>query len=258
MQLKNNYYYFQSLLTPEICDKIISSGEDQIKYTKSQGVSTEARTAGNNQKKSDSVLAQNDKTVEDLSKEVNLSQEEIEKKSYVRDSEIAWFNVSKYRWIYDLIIPRVQEANRVSGWQYDIDEYEDIQFTKYHPGGFYGWHSDGGGDHYAKYKKFIDGIHEKDDNGNWPQGYTSNSWQVGKVRKISVTINLNKPGEYEGGNLKFDFGPHNFGERYKECDEIRPQGSMIIFPSFLHHQVTPVTTGTRYSLVLWCLGKPFR
>jgi len=258
MQLKNNYWYFQSLFTAETCDEIISSGEEQIKYSKSQGWTTEALTAGDNQKKSDSVLAQNDKTLEELSKETNLSFKEIDKKSYVRDSEIVWFNHNEHKWIYDLIVPKVQEANRSSGWQYDIDEFEDIQFTKYHPGGFYGWHADGGGDHYAKYKKFIDGIHEKDENDRWPQGYTSNSWQVGKVRKISVTINLNKPGEYEGGNLKFDFGPHNPKQRYKECEEIRPQGSMIVFPSFVHHQVTPVTKGTRYSLVLWCLGRPFR
>ena len=258
MQLKNYYWYIQSIFTPEICNEIISLGEKQIEYSKSLGVSTQALTVGDNQKKSDSVLAQNDKTIEDLSKETHLSLEEINKKSYVRDSEIAWFSHNNYKWIYDLIVPRVQEANHSAGWKYDIDEYEEIQFTKYHPGGFYGWHSDGGGDHYAKYKKFIDGIHENDKNGKWPAGYTSNSYQVGRVRKISVTINLNAPGEYEGGNLKFDFGPHNLGERYKECEEIRPQGSMIIFPSYLHHQVTPVTTGTRYSLVLWCLGKPFR
>ena len=59
-------------------------------------------------------------------------------------------------------------------------------------------------------------------------------------------------------NLNFDFGPHNAGTRYHECVEIRPQGSIIVFPSYTHHQVTPVTRGIRYSLVLWSLGKPFR
>jgi len=258
MQLRNNYWFFQSVFTPEICDEIVSLGEKEIEYSKSQGISTQAVTIGDNQKKPDSVIAQNDKTVEEFSKENNLSVEELDKKSYVRDSEVTWFPQHHCKWIYDLIIPKVQEANRSSGWQYDIDEYEDIQFTKYHPGGFYGWHADGGGDHYAKYKKFIDGVHEKDNLDRYPRGYTVNSKCVGKVRKISVTINLNKPGEYEGGNLKFDFGPHTLGERYKECEEIRPQGSMIVFPSYMHHQVTPITRGTRYSLVLWCLGKPFR
>jgi PKHD-type hydroxylase len=79
---------------------------------------------------------------------------------------------------------------------------------------------------------------------------------VGKIRKISLTINLNTPGEYDGGDLKFDFGEHA-DERFYTCEEIRPQGSVIVFPSFMPHCVTPVTRGTRYSLVLWCLGRPF-
>ena len=73
-----------------------------------------------------------------------------------------------------------------------------------------------------------------------------------------MTINLSEPGSYEGGNLKFDYGPHIKGERYHECTEIRPKGSVIVFPSYLYHQVTPVTKGTRYSLVMWSLGHPFR
>jgi PKHD-type hydroxylase len=81
---------------------------------------------------------------------------------------------------------------------------------------------------------------------------------VGKVRKISMTCNLNVPGDYDGGNLKFDFGHHTDGSQYHECEEIRPQGSIVVFPSFVDHTVTPITRGTRYSMVLWCLGKPFR
>ena len=62
---------------------------------------------------------------------------------------------------------------------------------------------------------------------------------------------------FVGGNLKFDLGPHS-KKRYHTCTEIRPRGSIIVFPSHLYHQVTPVTTGTRYSLVAWNLGKPFQ
>ena len=51
----------------------------------------------------------------------------------------------------------------------------------------------------------------------------------------------------------------NFTKSSKElCTEIRPQGSVIVFPSFVWHRVTPVTKGTRYSLVLWTCGQPFR
>jgi PKHD-type hydroxylase len=82
---------------------------------------------------------------------------------------------------------------------------------------------------------------------------------IGKVRKISMTVNLNVPGEYEGGNLKFDYGMHTEKDRrFHECEEIRPQGSIIVFPSFLDHCVTPILSGTRYSLVLWSLGAPWK
>jgi hypothetical protein len=89
-------------------------------------------------------------------------------------------------------------------------------------------------------------------------GFTDNRFYWGKIRKLSMTLNLTDPSDYTGGDLKFDFGPHAGRGRFKTCKEIRPRGSIIIFPSFIHHQVTPVTKGTRYSLVIWSLGKPFR
>ena len=89
-------------------------------------------------------------------------------------------------------------------------------------------------------------------------GWTENKYYWGKVRKISMTLNLTEPTDYKGGNLKFDFGPHTNRHRFHECVEIRPQGSIIVFPSYTYHQVTPVTKGTRYSLVLWSLGQPFK
>ena len=88
--------------------------------------------------------------------------------------------------------------------------------------------------------------------------FTEDKKKWGKVRKISMTVNLNNPQDYEGGNLKFDLGPHFKGERFKVFDDMRTQGSVIIFPSFMYHCVTPVTSCTRYSLVLWLLGKPWQ
>ena len=43
-----------------------------------------------------------------------------------------------------------------------------------------------------------------------------------------------------------------------KAKEILPKGSIIVFPSFVWHRVKPVTSGVRYSLVLWNLGYPFR
>ena len=44
----------------------------------------------------------------------------------------------------------------------------------------------------------------------------------------------------------------------KQCQEILPKGSIIVFPSFVWHRVKPVRKGTRYSLVVWHLGEPFK
>jgi PKHD-type hydroxylase len=38
----------------------------------------------------------------------------------------------------------------------------------------------------------------------------------------------------------------------------RKRGAFIAFPSFVLHRVTPVTRGTRWSLVAWILGNRWR
>jgi PKHD-type hydroxylase len=258
MEVKNLYYYFQQALSKENCKKIIELGNNKIEQAKKAGESTEAVTIGNNHKSAivkKGGKALNDKSLEELSIETGQTPKSIANNSYVRDSEIAWLTD---QWIYDLVYPFLKTANKNAGWNYDFSCSESFQFTKYSIGQFYGWHADGVGDHFGRYKRYIPGVTPLDKNGEVPLGYTKNPMFVGKVRKLSITINLNEPGEYEGGNLKFDFGPHTERKRFHECTEIRPQGSIIVFPSYVHHQVTPVTKGTRYSLVLWSLGPPFK
>ena len=85
----------------------------------------------------------------------------------------------------------------------------------------------------------------------------------GRIRKLSMTCQLTDGSEYKGGELEFDFrnyDPHMRDElKHRiQCKEILPKGSIIVFPSFVWHRVKPVTAGTRYSLVVWHLGKPFR
>ena len=38
----------------------------------------------------------------------------------------------------------------------------------------------------------------------------------------------------------------------------REQGQIIVFPSYTLHEVTPITKGTRYSLVSWVSGPSFK
>jgi len=252
MQAKYNYWYFQSALTKENCEKILELGKNKIQYIKDNGGDTVGQTFDDRDKQSvssssKSVIPQGDKTTQEI--DYNKGN------TYIRDSEVCWLND---QWLYDLFTPYIETANKSAGWNYDWDFCESFQFTKYNPGGFYGWHNDSSTDHFAKYKRHIPGITPLSSKNEIKKGYTDNHNFVGKVRKISMTVNLNVPGEYQGGNLKFDYGPHSPNERYHECTEIRPQGSIIVFPSWVYHQVTPIESGTRYSLVLWCLGKPFR
>jgi PKHD-type hydroxylase len=68
-------------------------------------------------------------------------------------------------------------------------------------------------------------------------------------RKLSVVVMLTPPEEYTGGELIFT--PH-----YPHVP--KEQGTLVIFPSYLRHQVMPVTTGLRHTLVSWIYGPPFR
>ena len=44
----------------------------------------------------------------------------------------------------------------------------------------------------------------------------------------------------------------------RSAKEILTKGSIIVFPSHVWHRVKPVTSGTRYSLVVWSIGDPFK
>ena len=66
-------------------------------------------------------------------------------------------------------------------------------------------------------------------------------------RKISISIQLSNPEEYEGGDLKLMYG-------FKEHIVPKKKGTIVIFPSFVLHKVEPVTKGRRISLVTWYEG----
>ena len=221
MNLKNYYYYFQSALTPRMCDDIVAYGKQhQAEMAVTGGVSKKVETGG------------------------KLTNKEIKNIQKKRDSDIVWMND---KWIYDAVHPYIHEANKLAGWNFEWDWSESCQFTKYGVGQYYGWHCDSWEEPYQR---------KQNEDGTYPIDH-------GKVRKLSVTISLTEPDEYVGGNLEFDFRNQIDWERdkkskIKECTEIRPRGSIIVFPSFVWHRVAPVTKGVRNSLVVWNLGYPFK
>lgn len=97
----------------------------------------------------------------------------------------------------------------------------------------------------------------------WHRPYTNHRHiqYEGKTRKLSCSVLLNDPSEYSGGDL--EIGNTNNVDTSLEENKVNlkqynlGQGSIIVFPGFIWHRVTPVTKGTRYSLVMWTLGKPY-
>jgi predicted 2-oxoglutarate/Fe(II)-dependent dioxygenase YbiX len=79
-------------------------------------------------------------------------------------------------------------------------------------------------------------------------------------RKLSFTIQLSNPGDYDGGDLEFAMYAADFeGEVYGlDRAAARDRGALIVFPSFHLHRVRPVTRGTRYAIIGWLHGPPFR
>jgi PKHD-type hydroxylase len=72
-----------------------------------------------------------------------------------------------------------------------------------------------------------------------------------RVRKLSLVIQLSDEEDYVGGNLELKFG--------KEPVILsKKRGTMLLFPYYVLHRVTPVTEGTRYSLVSWVTGPAFK
>lgn len=144
-----------------------------------------------------------------------------------RSSEIRWINPmdSNSKFIVDMLWYFAQEANK-NAFGFDINYLPDIQYTTYNASenGKYDWHCD----------TFW---------GN-PTMYD---------RKLSIVIQLTDPSEYEGGDFEID-------PQYPSLprDIIRDKGTVIVFPSFLNHRVTPVTKGTRRSLVSWIQGPKFK
>jgi PKHD-type hydroxylase len=170
-------------------------------------------------------------------KNKKLKKQEVLDLKKKRNSDLVWLND---KWIYREIHPYVHLANKNAGWNFEWDRSESCQFTKYKHNQYYDWHTD-----------------------PWDKPYDKEGPDKGRVRKLSMTCQLTDGSEYKGGELEFDFRNYDPNMRdeskhIKTVKEILPKGSIVVFPSHLWHRVKPVTRGTRYSLVVWHLGYPFK
>ena len=145
----------------------------------------------------------------------------------VRKSKIAWLGD---QYLIEQLFYSIDLCNK-QNWNYDLDGCGAIQYGTYSDGGYYDWHVDE--------ESEIHNINGKD-----------------LIRKLSMTIWLNDPNEYEGGECDIEVkGPFE-DIRYNTLK--LKKGSIVIFPSDMWHRVRPVTSGVRKSLVTWFRGPPFR
>ena len=139
----------------------------------------------------------------------------------IRITQTAWINPGPdTAWLFDRM-QKIAMALNSANWQFDLHGFsEAFQYTVYHgkEGGHYHWHVD---------------------QGTVPP------------RKLSLSLQLSDADAYQGCDLEFLAGP--------DAETApRGRGTVIAFPSYLLHRVTPITAGTRKSLVVWVTGPKLR
>lgn len=136
-----------------------------------------------------------------------------------RRCKVCWLDDAWLQVRMDEVVSHINDAL----YNFELERFaEPFQYTVYGAGDYFDWHVD-----------------------------------MGPVpphpmpRKLSLTVQLSDPADYEGGMFQVRTGT--------EIITIPPErGGVIAFPSWLMHRVTPVTKGVRRALVVWCHGPRFR
>lgn len=140
-----------------------------------------------------------------------------------RKTDIRWLpDEGPYKEMHRVFRDVAYAANQYFG--VTLTELPPLQFTEYA----------GVGHHYDMHHDI-----------NWNR-------QDGRHRKISIVVQLSNPDDYEGGILSFA------QTQNPEPSSLIKQGSIICFLSYLEHGVSPITAGSRTSLVGWFEGPRWR
>lgn len=139
----------------------------------------------------------------------------------IRVTRTSWIRPAPdNQWFYLRMEQAARHLNSLV-YQFDLTGFsEPFQYTVYHAseGGHYDWHVD--------YGKLF-------------------------PRKLSFSLQLSDPSQYEGGELQ-TYGGNSITPAPKA------RGTLVAFPSYVLHRVTPVTRGTRKTIVAWTGGPKFR
>lgn len=131
---------------------------------------------------------------------------------------------SETAWMFDKLNLVIQAANE-QFYNFHLNGYQTFQYTTYDSTGRYDWHTD--------------------------MSFGQKFGNDAEPRKLSLSLLLND--DFEGGEFQV-----NQGKEENAVTVPMRKGSIVLFPSFMIHRVTPITKGNRKSLVVWVLGPKFR
>ena len=141
----------------------------------------------------------------------------------IRRSQVSWLGKNQDTgWVFEKL-SHIASSLNAQYYRFDLTGFgEQLQLTNYEQSeqGMYGWHVDYGG-------------------------------KISPSRKLSLVLQLTDPSQYEGGNLQVLTSGQPLTVR-------KQRGLVAAFPSYVLHQVTPVTSGSRQSLVAWVSGPAFK
>jgi PKHD-type hydroxylase len=154
---------------------------------------------------------------------INVTIRDLPSKDAVKSSKVGNVEFGKVKEKVEKFKNLSLDANKHL-FGFDLFQYTDLEvllYNVYDIGGEYGWHTDA---------------------------------VRGEVKDIKLTALLNVSTEpFEGGELELFFN-----SKPEPITQFREPGSFFIFPSWIPHRVTPVTSGRRKTITLFLQGPNFK
>jgi len=140
----------------------------------------------------------------------------------IRQCQVSWLHpTNECNWVYMRLVDVIHKMNS-QYFNFNLYGIQTLQYTIYNADekGFYSIHKD-----------------------------ARSTAESGLVRKLSFSMQLSDPTEYEGGELITEAS-------FKPEVATKELGSITFFNSDLLHEAKPVTKGSRHVLVGWVIGPP--
>lgn len=163
---------------------------------------------------------------------VMVEKEKLDSDKNIRISKVRFFEkTDEISWAFDIFNNAAERLNN-DFYQFDLYGYKEFQYTLYdgNDKGKYDWHAD----------TILDNA--------VPDVMKSES-----TRKLTMIMLLNNRSDFVGGDFQL-----NVADQNSPVTVDMERGTIIAFPSFMIHRVTPVLSGIRKSIVIWVEGPKFR